>query len=90
MNQSHLQLLASTADLQDQLLGEIFRVLQPGGILVASDSVASEDLAALHIDDIYNPVDPTTLPDRLGTIGFSDIEIETNSVGWRCHARRTP
>ena len=55
---------------------------------MASDSVASEDLAALHIDDIYNPVDPETLSYRLGTIGFADIEIETNSLGWRCQARR--
>lgn len=79
-----------TVELQDQLLGEIFRVLQPGGLLVASDSVASEDLAALHIDDIYNPMDPATLSDRLGTIGFTEIEIETNSLGWRCQARRRP
>ena len=77
-----------TVELQDRLFGEIFRVLRPGGLLVASDSVASEDLAALHIDDIYNPVDPATLSDRLGTIGFADIEVETNSLGWRCHARR--
>lgn len=77
-----------TVELQDRLFGEIFRVLRPGGLLVASDSVASEDLAALHIDDIYNPVDPTTLAGRLGTIGFADIEIETNSLGWRCEARR--
>ena len=76
-----------TVELQDQLLGEIFRVLQPGGLLVASDSVASEDLAALHIDDIYNPIDPATLEGRLTTIGFVDIDIDDNEFGWRCHAR---
>ena len=79
-----------TVELQDRLLAEIFRVLRPGGLLVASDSVASDDLAALHIDDVYNPVDPATLSDRLATIGFADIEVETNSLGWRCHARRLP
>jgi SAM-dependent methyltransferase len=77
-----------TVELQDRLFGEIFRVLRPGGLLVASDSVASEDLAALHTDDIYNPVDPSTLSDRLGTIGFADVEVEANSLGWRCQARR--
>ena len=77
-----------TVELQDRLLTEIFRVLRPGGLLVASDSVASEDLAALHIDDIYNPVDPTTLAGRLGPIGFADIEVEANSLSWRCQARR--
>ncbi len=79
-----------TVELQDRLLAEIFRVLRPEGLLVASDSVASDDLAALHIDDVYNPVDPATLYDRLETIGFADIELETNSLGWRCHARRSP
>ena len=79
-----------TVELQDRLLEEIFRVLRPGGLLVASDSVASEDLAALHIDDVYNPLDPATLSDRLQTIGFADIEVESNSLGWRCQARRSP
>lgn len=77
-----------TAELQDQLFSEILRVLRPGGLLVASDSVASEDLAALHTDDIYNPVDPSTLCDRLTAIGFAVIKVESNTLGWRCHARR--
>lgn len=79
-----------TVELQDRMLAEIFRVLRPGGLLVASDSVASEDLAALHVGDVYNPVDPATLSDRLETIGFAAIEVEANSLGWRCHARRSP
>ena len=77
-----------TVELQDRLLAEILRVLRPGGLLVASDSVASEDLAALHVDDIYNPVDPTTLSHRLEMIGFADIDVRSNTLGWRCHARR--
>lgn len=77
-----------TVELQDRLLAEILRVLRPGGLLVASDSCASDDLAELHVDDIYNPVDPSTLVDRLTTIGFSDVDVDTNEFGWRCHARR--
>ncbi len=76
-----------TIELQNQLLAETLRVLRPGGLFVASDSSASDDLAALHIDDIYNPVDPSTLVDRLTTIGFSDVDVDTNEFGWRCHAR---
>ena len=77
-----------TAELQDRLLAEILRVLKPGGLLVATDSVASDDLAALHIGDIYNPVDPATLADRLTRIGFSHVDVVANDFGWRCHARR--
>jgi SAM-dependent methyltransferase len=54
-----------TVALQDQLFGEIARVLRPGAALVASDSLGSDELAAHHTDDTYNPVDPATLPDRL-------------------------
>lgn len=77
-----------TIELQDRLFAEILRVLRPGGLLVTSDSSASDDLAALHVDDIYNPVDPSTLVDRLTTIGFSDVDVDANEFGWRCHARR--
>jgi 16S rRNA A1518/A1519 N6-dimethyltransferase RsmA/KsgA/DIM1 with predicted DNA glycosylase/AP lyase activity len=77
-----------TVQLQDRLLAEVARVLRPGAAMVASDSLASERLAAHHEDDTYNPVDPTTLPDRLRAAGFSDAEVRTNDVGWTVLARR--
>ncbi len=39
-----------TAARQDRLFAEVARVLEPGGALVASDSLASEDLAAGFAD----------------------------------------
>jgi SAM-dependent methyltransferase len=77
-----------TAELQDAVLAEVCRVLRPGGLLVASDSVASDDLAAFHDDDIYNPIDPGTLEDRLTTAGYVGIEVRANPYAWRIHARR--
>jgi SAM-dependent methyltransferase len=77
-----------TTELQDRMLAEIRRVLRPGGLLIANDSVASDDLAALHVDDVYCPVDPATLSDRLAAAGFSAIEVRANDFAWACHARR--
>jgi SAM-dependent methyltransferase len=77
-----------TADLQDRLFAEVARVLAPGGLFVASDSLASEDLAAFHHDDIYNPIDPATLEIRLLDAGFESAEVRANEYGWAAHARR--
>jgi ubiquinone/menaquinone biosynthesis C-methylase UbiE len=77
-----------TVALQDRLFGEIARVLRPGAALVASDSLASDELAAHHTDDTYNPVDPASLPDRLTAAGFERIDVRTNPYGWAVAAHR--
>jgi SAM-dependent methyltransferase len=71
-----------TVALQDRLFSEVARVLRPGAPLVASDSLGSDELAAHHEDDTYNPVDPASLPDRLTTAGFERIDVRTNPYGW--------
>ena len=77
-----------TPELQDRLFAELARVLAPRGVLVLSDSIASDDLAAFHENDIYNPIDPTTLPARLATAGFGTIAVQTNEHGFVAHARK--
>jgi SAM-dependent methyltransferase len=77
-----------TAELQDRLFGEIARVLRPGAALVASDSLASDELKAHHEGDTYNPVDPASLPDRLTVAGFERIDVRTNPHGWAVIARK--
>lgn len=79
-----------TLELQDRLFAETRRVLRPGGLFIANDSVASDDLAALHEDDIYNPVEPMTLGRRLADAGFVDVDVRTNEFAWAVHARRAP
>jgi SAM-dependent methyltransferase len=69
-----------TAALQDRMLAEAFRVLRPGGVLVCSDSLASNDLHHFHEGDTYNPVEPSSLLGRLQAIGFGPVTIRVDGV----------
>lgn len=73
---------------QDRLFTEVCRVISPGGLFVASDSRASDDLAALHDDDVYNPIDPAGVESRLLAAGFGDVSVRWNEFGWAAQARR--
>lgn len=77
-----------TLELQDRLFAEACRVLRPGGTLVVSDSVASDELAALHEGDIYNPASPQDLVSRLRSAGFGRVDVRSNDFGWAVHASR--
>ena len=78
------------AEQQDRLFAEVARVLRPGAVLVATDSVYNPQTEAAHEGDTYEPVDPTTLPARLAAAGFADVEVELGESGWaaRATARR--
>jgi len=65
-----------TARLQDQLFGEAFRVLTPGGVFAGSDRVPSLSFRLIHVGDVYNPVTPDDLSRRLGQAGFTDVHID--------------
>jgi SAM-dependent methyltransferase len=75
-----------TAELQDRLFAEVGRVLRPGGVFVAGDSLASPELEEHHKGDTYNPVDPEGLAARLALAGFTKIEVKTNPFGWAASA----
>lgn len=69
-----------TAALQDAILGEALRVLRPGGVLVGSDSLPSDDLERFHAGDTYNPIVPGAFDGRLRQIGFERIAVHDDGT----------
>jgi ubiquinone/menaquinone biosynthesis C-methylase UbiE len=74
--------------LQDRLLQELWRVLQPGGVIAGVDSLSSPYMRFIHIFDTLVPVDPSTFPARLKTAGYEAIQVESNPQRFRFHARK--
>lgn len=74
--------------LQDAVFHELFRVLRPGAPLVAIDAIDEEGTRESHIDDVFVPLDPRTLPARLAAAGFADIAVDREGFRLRFHARK--
>jgi SAM-dependent methyltransferase len=77
-----------STQLQDRLLAEAFRVLQPGGAFAGSDGVPSLSFRLKHIADTYNPIPPTDLANRLRSVGFADVHIDANAARQRWRATK--
>lgn len=77
-----------SARLQDRLLSEVRRVIQPGAVFVGVDSLGGWRMRLLHIGDVLVPVDPATLARRLEGAGFTDVSVTLDGRRFRFAARR--
>ena len=75
-----------TVERQDRIFGELARVVAPGGTVVLNDSLGSDALRDFHHDDVYNPIDPSTLEARLAIAGFRDADVTVNEFAFWVHA----
>lgn len=63
-------------ELQDLVLREAHRVLRRGGSLVGSDSIDTADRRRLHVGDVFVPLDPSGLGNRIEDAGLGDVSVE--------------
>ena len=77
-----------SAALQDQVFTEVHRVLRAGGVFVVTDALDLDFIRDGHVDDVFTPVPPETLPDRLATAGFTDVVVDNTEFELRFHAAK--
>lgn len=76
-------------EAQDRLFARLHEVLRSGAALLGVDTVDSDFIRDAHVDDTYVPVDPDTLPARLGAAGFTGISVtRPNDQQFRFVARK--
>jgi ubiquinone/menaquinone biosynthesis C-methylase UbiE len=78
-----------SAELQDRLLGEVHRVLRPGGVFAGTDSLGTgRAFRLLHVRDTLVPVAPETLPARLERAGMIEPRVDRGGSSFRFRARK--
>jgi SAM-dependent methyltransferase len=66
-----------SADLQDRVFREAWRLLRGGGRFLGVDTLDSEATRELHAGDVFVPMAAGALPARLEVAGFGDVAVST-------------
>lgn len=75
-------------ELQDRLLGEVARVLRPGGVFAGTDSLGTgRAFRLLHVRDTLVPVAPDGLAARLEHAGLTEPFVERGGRSFRFRRR---
>jgi SAM-dependent methyltransferase len=75
--------------LQDRLLGEVARVLRPGGTFAGTDSIGTGRMfKLLHVRDTLVPVVPGELPARLESAGLIEPRVDRGGRSFRFRAHK--
>jgi SAM-dependent methyltransferase len=77
-----------SAATQDQIFHELLRVLRPGGALVGSDGYDNDGTRQAHEGDLFVPMNPDQLPDRLRTIGYTNVQLQPGEYDFRFSAQK--
>ena len=78
-----------SAELQDRLIGEVSRVLAPGGVFAGTDSIGgSRSFRLLHLRDTLVPVAPDGLAERIERKGLVEPHVDVARSSFRFRARK--
>jgi len=77
-----------TAELQDRLFAEVYRVLEPGATFAGSDSLDSLLFRIIHLRDTMVIVDPAGVSQRLTAVGFIEVAVSVGPGAFRFRCRK--